>query len=183
MKPNAFTLSMNSQLKPDIRNLLTWLSGILGGPSGDPNGGIEGVLLKTHRPLSKRMRRHRQNSNNSQERPPRQHFVMWTEREVMEKCDSYADAKRYLSEIPLIAGCYFILGGRESDEGVVIVRDAKKVTQYMNLNVAAGKWFLLQTNYDPDQVCIFGALGKVSKVVHFSSLVCMEFWQIRRVRN
>lgn len=55
MKPNAFTLSMNAKIKPDLRSVLRWLS-----------GGF---------------------SNDARKNP---HFVMWVEREVMEKCGTFA---------------------------------------------------------------------------------------------
>ncbi|KAI1705710.1 linear amide c-N hydrolase, choloylglycine hydrolase family domain-containing protein [Ditylenchus destructor] len=116
MKPNAFTISINSKLKPDLKNLMHWLTGIF----------VE---------------------NNSEGT----HFVLWSEREALTNCNTYEEAKRYLSTVKLLAGCYFILGGRYSGEGVVIVRTPDATQQYVELDPEKGKWFLLQTNYDPPE--------------------------------
>ncbi|KAI1730429.1 beta subunit of n-acylethanolamine-hydrolyzing acid amidase domain-containing protein [Ditylenchus destructor] len=116
MKPNAFTVSINSKIKPDLKNLMHWLASMFTERKSDST-----------------------------------HFVMWSEREAMINCDTYEEAKLYLSNVKLIAGCYFILGGRYSGEGVVIVRTADATQEYVELEPEKGKWFLLQTNYDPDE--------------------------------
>ncbi|KAI1718773.1 linear amide c-N hydrolase, choloylglycine hydrolase family domain-containing protein [Ditylenchus destructor] len=116
MKPNAFTVSINSKIKPDLKNLMHWLASMFTERKSDST-----------------------------------HFVMWSEREAMVNCDTYEEAKLYLSNVKLIAGCYFILGGRYSGEGVVIVRTADVTQEYVELEPEKGKWFLLQTNYDPDE--------------------------------
>lgn len=117
MKPNAFTISMNAKVLPDIGNVISWLA-----------GGYNNTDL---------------------------HFAMWAEREVMTKCDTYDEAKTFLSEIVQLAGCYYILGGKNKNEGVIIVRNETSVLDMVEMDVDNGKWFVLQTNYDPDQTPIY----------------------------
>ena len=82
------------------------------------------------------------------------HFAMWAEREVMEKANSYEEAREYLSNIVQLAGCYYILGGK-TDQGVIIVRNETSVLDYVELNAAKGNWYILQTNYDPGKVPLY----------------------------
>ena len=82
------------------------------------------------------------------------HFAMWAEREVMMRANSYQEAKDFLSNIVQLAGCYYILGGK-TDEGVIIVRNETSVLNYVELNAAKGDWYILQTNYDPDQTPLY----------------------------
>lgn len=42
---------------------------------------------------------------------PDAHFAMWIEREVMENASTFEEAHDYLSKVPQLAGCYYILGG------------------------------------------------------------------------
>jgi acid ceramidase len=83
------------------------------------------------------------------------HFAMWAEREVMEHANTYAEAKDFLSNIVQLAGCYYILGGKNPNEGVIIVRNETDVLDYVEMDADNGKWYVLQTNYDPDQTPLF----------------------------
>ena len=58
-----------------------------------------------------------------------------------------------LTYIPLIAACYFIIGGINPGEGAVITRDRKEAVQPLSngvwrLNSSLGQWYVLQTNND-----------------------------------
>jgi acid ceramidase len=117
MKMDQFTLSMNAKVKPDIGNVIKWLT-----------GGYNGTDI---------------------------HFAMWAEREVMEKANTFQEAKEFLSDIVQLAGCYYILGGKNHNEGVIIVRNETDVLDYVEMNTESGKWYVLQTNYDPDQEPLF----------------------------
>uniref|UniRef100_A0AC34R5Y6 Ceramidase n=1 Tax=Panagrolaimus sp. JU765 TaxID=591449 RepID=A0AC34R5Y6_9BILA len=65
------------------------------------------------------------------------------------------NAKDFLSGITQLAGCYYILGGKNVDEGVIIVRNETSVLDYVELNSQKDVWYVLQTNYDPQQTPIF----------------------------
>uniref|UniRef100_A0A7E4VFS6 Ceramidase n=1 Tax=Panagrellus redivivus TaxID=6233 RepID=A0A7E4VFS6_PANRE len=79
------------------------------------------------------------------------HFVMWAEREVFEHCRSYAEAQAYLSNTLQLAGDYYILGGKRPGEGVILVRNETSLESMVKLDPQGGfgRWYLLQTNYDP----------------------------------
>jgi len=116
MRPQAFSISMNAKVLPDITNVISWFS-----------GGQKDV-----------------------------HFVMWVEREVFEKCSTFQEARTYLSSVNQLAGCYYILGGAKQDEGVIIVRNETSVmTEVWLDHTNPDSWYVLQTNYDPDQKPIF----------------------------
>ncbi|XP_063684632.1 acid ceramidase-like [Bolinopsis microptera] len=70
-------------------------------------------------------------------------------RDVMESANSYSEAKHMLSTQELLAPAYYILGGNSTGEGVIITRGLNGVEDYQELNITSGRWFLLQTNYDP----------------------------------
>ena len=53
-----------------------------------------------------------------------------------------------LAYSPLIAPCYFIVGGTTSGQGVVITRDRVSAVDLWYLNALGGQWFLVETNYD-----------------------------------
>ena len=61
---------------------------------------------------------------------------------------SFGDAILSLAYEPLIAPCYLIVGGVDSNEGVVITRDRTAALDIWRLNTAKGRWFLVETNYD-----------------------------------
>ena len=53
-----------------------------------------------------------------------------------------------LSNVPLIAPCYLIVGGVHSGEGVVITRNQTGAVKVRQLDASKGQWYILQTNYD-----------------------------------
>jgi len=69
-------------------------------------------------------------------------------RDVMLNATSYSEAKQMLSDTPLLAPAYFILGGNKSGEASLITRSRAKAIDVLELNVTKGDWFLLETNYD-----------------------------------
>ncbi len=59
----------------------------------------------------------------------------------------YRTAVERLTTTPLIAPCYFIIGGVNPYEGVVVTRGRERAidTQWLGFN---NSWFLVETNYD-----------------------------------
>ena len=66
----------------------------------------------------------------------------------MENATSFDDAVKALSSNDVIAPLYFIVGGVEANEGVVITRDQAGVADLWQLNSTIHRWYLLETNYD-----------------------------------
>ena len=60
---------------------------------------------------------------------------------------SFNDAIEKLAYEPLVAPCYLIVGGVES-EGVVITRNRIAALDIWRFDVSEGRWFLVETNYD-----------------------------------
>jgi len=71
-------------------------------------------------------------------------------RETFETVDNFADAVTKLSVTPIMAPVYYIVGGKNSGEGQIIVRARSGVdgVAYMNITDPNG-WYVLETNYDP----------------------------------
>ncbi len=68
----------------------------------------------------------------------------------MENATSFKEAVDMLSSQDLIAPAYFILGGVNRDEGVVITRDQNTLVDVWTINKTSANfdnWFLLETNY------------------------------------
>jgi len=71
-------------------------------------------------------------------------------RETFETVDTYEDAVAKLSVTPIMAPVYYIVGGKNSNEGQIIVRGRANVAGVVNLNVSdPNGWYILETNYDP----------------------------------
>lgn len=60
----------------------------------------------------------------------------------------YEKALVFLSDKPLIAPCYLIIGGTVPSQGAVITRDRIAVLDFMKLHPEKGDWYVLETNYD-----------------------------------
>jgi len=71
-------------------------------------------------------------------------------RETFEQVDTYEDAVTKLSITPIMAPVYYIIGGKNSGEGQILVRGRGGVdgAVYLNLTDPNG-WYVLETNYDP----------------------------------
>jgi acid ceramidase len=84
------------------------------------------------------------------------HFLMYTDRDVMEKATNFQEAKDYLSTVTLFASAYFILGGTRPGEGVVITRSPNATDHITSINTNdPNGWYVLQTNYDWDKEPLF----------------------------
>lgn len=70
-------------------------------------------------------------------------------RDIMETAVSYSQAKEVLLTTELLAPAYYILGGNSTGEGAIISRSIAKAVNVTELDIPNGKWFLLQTNYEP----------------------------------
>ncbi|CAH1276126.1 ASAH1 [Branchiostoma lanceolatum] len=75
-------------------------------------------------------------------------WMAFLTRETLEHATSFEEAETMLTNKPLVAPAYFILGGTKSGEGAIITRSREKAVDIKRLDPANGKWFLLQTNYD-----------------------------------
>jgi len=77
-------------------------------------------------------------------------------REVMENLDSYDEAVSKLSNTPLMAPVYYIVGGNSSGQGSIIVRSREKTLDVRRLNLTdPNGWYVLETNYDPSSKPLF----------------------------
>jgi len=63
---------------------------------------------------------------------------------------SFSDAKHYFTAQPLITNIYFIVGGTQSGEGVILARNQSSLKYMEEISQKNGKWYVLQTNYDRD---------------------------------
>ncbi|CAJ0576739.1 unnamed protein product, partial [Mesorhabditis spiculigera] len=79
------------------------------------------------------------------------HFAMWVDRETMEKANNFEEARAYLSTVEQMTGCYYILGGNKPGQGSIIIRNATAMYEEPKLHDGDNDWFVLQTNYDPEQ--------------------------------
>ncbi|PAV65317.1 hypothetical protein WR25_13043 [Diploscapter pachys] len=83
-------------------------------------------------------------------------FVLFADRDVMEKCNNYAEAIDYLSNTPIMAPAYFIVGGRQPGEGAVISRSPNETVHIDVIDTSKPDgFFVLQTNYDWDKPTIY----------------------------
>ncbi|CAD6193151.1 unnamed protein product [Caenorhabditis auriculariae] len=80
-------------------------------------------------------------------------FLMYADRDVLTKCSTYEEAYEYLTTVPLLAPGYFILGGRQNNQGAVITRGPDGAEHVDTMNQTS--WYVLQTNYDWDKKVIY----------------------------
>lgn len=69
----------------------------------------------------------------------------------MENATSFDEAVKILEANDLIAPAYFIVGGLEPYEGIVITRSQYEMVDVWKMNKTSPgieKWYLLETNYD-----------------------------------
>lgn len=60
----------------------------------------------------------------------------------------YEKALAFLTDTPLIAPCYIIIGGVEPSQGAVVTRDRNADLDLWEVDVDKGAWFVVETNYD-----------------------------------
>jgi len=78
-------------------------------------------------------------------------WMTWHARETMEQATSYQDAKQRLSTQPILSPVYYILGGKNPNEGCIITRSLNDTVSVTNIDTSrANGWYVLETNYDPD---------------------------------
>jgi len=65
-----------------------------------------------------------------------------------EHVETFEAAVEYFSTTKLSAASYFVLGGTEAGEGAVITRKREKPVDVSRLDATAGRWYVLETNYD-----------------------------------
>ncbi|OQR68410.1 hypothetical protein BIW11_12929, partial [Tropilaelaps mercedesae] len=81
-------------------------------------------------------------------------WVGFLARDVLEKRLTFDQAKETLKTAKLIAPVYFIIGGNQPGQGVILSksRGTATATLYtMADNAKNGNWYVLETNYDQDK--------------------------------
>lgn len=74
--------------------------------------------------------------------------VSWLVRETLENAENFLDAVSRLSKVPIITGVYYIVGGVQAGEGVVITRDRTGPADIWPLDPINGGWYRVETNFD-----------------------------------
>lgn len=67
--------------------------------------------------------------------------ISWAIRDSFEKCETFACAKNYLTNTPIISPGYIIIGGLTGNEGTVISRDRFGPAHVDDLS--DDRWYLL----------------------------------------
>jgi acid ceramidase len=76
-----------------------------------------------------------------------QSFITFAIRDMLTHSQSYDQSVKYLSEVPLIAPCYYIVAGTKPKQGVIISR-ARNESAGIQLLGKDNSWFIIETNYD-----------------------------------
>ncbi|XP_026994212.1 N-acylethanolamine-hydrolyzing acid amidase isoform X2 [Tachysurus fulvidraco] len=74
--------------------------------------------------------------------------VSWLLRETLEGASDFLNAVILLSKTPIITDVYYIVGGANPGEGVVITRDRNGPADIWPLDTLNGNWYRVQTNND-----------------------------------
>nr|6DXZ_B Chain B, N-acylethanolamine acid amidase beta-subunit [Oryctolagus cuniculus]6DY0_B Chain B, N-acylethanolamine acid amidase beta-subunit [Oryctolagus cuniculus]6DY1_B Chain B, N-acylethanolamine acid amidase beta-subunit [Oryctolagus cuniculus] len=74
--------------------------------------------------------------------------ISWLLRTTLSEAESFEAAVYRLAKTPLIADVYYIVGGTNPREGVVITRNRDGPADIWPLDPLKGVWFLVETNYD-----------------------------------
>ncbi|XP_069834349.1 N-acylethanolamine-hydrolyzing acid amidase-like [Dendropsophus ebraccatus] len=74
--------------------------------------------------------------------------VSWLIRDVLNDGKDFEAAALRLSKTPIIAETYYIIGGTQSKEGLVITRNRNGPADLWPLDPLRGEWFHVETNYD-----------------------------------
>jgi acid ceramidase len=87
---------------------------------------------------------------------PNGKWMTWLTRETMENATNYQEAVALLSNTPMLSPVYYIVGGVNPFEGIIITRSLNQtdLTTKMDASDPNG-WYLLQTNYDQDKAPLF----------------------------
>uniref|UniRef100_A0A3B5Q4Q4 Acid ceramidase n=1 Tax=Xiphophorus maculatus TaxID=8083 RepID=A0A3B5Q4Q4_XIPMA len=73
-------------------------------------------------------------------------WMSFLTRSVLEKANSYKEAKNQLALTKMLAPAYFILGGNQTGEGCIITRSRELSIDV--IDVKLDRWYVLETNYD-----------------------------------
>ncbi|XP_042323237.1 N-acylethanolamine-hydrolyzing acid amidase [Sceloporus undulatus] len=74
--------------------------------------------------------------------------VSWLVRTALDKAEDFEAAALMLSETPIIADVYYIIGGTTPREGAVITRRRRGPEDIWPLDPLSGSWYRVETNYD-----------------------------------
>ncbi|XP_036454236.1 N-acylethanolamine-hydrolyzing acid amidase-like [Colossoma macropomum] len=74
--------------------------------------------------------------------------VSWLVRETLAEATDFQNAVMRLAKVPIITDVYYIVGGVQPNEGVVITRDRRGPADIWPLDWNMGQWYLVETNYD-----------------------------------
>ncbi|KAM9329674.1 N-acylethanolamine-hydrolyzing acid amidase-like [Gastrophryne carolinensis] len=74
--------------------------------------------------------------------------VSWLIRDTLNEARDFEAAALQLSKTPIIAETYFIMGGAQPREGLVITRNRDGPADLWPLDPLKGEWFRVETNYD-----------------------------------
>ncbi|XP_071972317.1 N-acylethanolamine-hydrolyzing acid amidase-like isoform X2 [Engystomops pustulosus] len=74
--------------------------------------------------------------------------VSWLIRDALNDDRDFEAAALRLAKTPIIAETYYIIGGTESKEGLVITRNRDGPADLWPLDPLRGEWFHVETNYD-----------------------------------
>ncbi|XP_038059907.1 N-acylethanolamine-hydrolyzing acid amidase-like [Patiria miniata] len=75
-------------------------------------------------------------------------FTSFQIRDALAAGDDFQSAMDRMTNKKETAPNYFIVGGVRAGEGAVITRDRLRALDVWRLNASAGRWFVLETNYD-----------------------------------
>ncbi|XP_075058725.1 N-acylethanolamine-hydrolyzing acid amidase-like isoform X2 [Mixophyes fleayi] len=74
--------------------------------------------------------------------------VSWLIRDTLNDAKDFQAAALQLSKTPIIAEIYYIMGGTQPREGLVITRNRNGPADLWPLDPLRGEWFRVETNYD-----------------------------------
>ncbi|XP_069599501.1 N-acylethanolamine-hydrolyzing acid amidase-like [Ranitomeya imitator] len=74
--------------------------------------------------------------------------VSWLVRDALNADNDFEAAALRLSKTPIIAETYYIMGGTQPKEGLVITRNRDGPADLWPLDPLHGEWFRVETNYD-----------------------------------
>jgi acid ceramidase len=82
-------------------------------------------------------------------------WMSFLTRHTMEDAASYKQAKDWLSNTPMLAPAYFILGGRQAGEASIITRSRASAVDVWDIGTRNSTWYILETNYDNWEAPLF----------------------------
>jgi acid ceramidase len=78
-----------------------------------------------------------------------QSWTTFAARDALENGLSFTETVQMLSTVPVMAPCYYIIGGPEPYQGSVVTRNRENSADVWNLDASKPEtWYLAETNYD-----------------------------------